>query len=115
MFTRTTGIHAYLDSAKKRVGEMDRSLARLERMAKEVKGRRQSAKLVTELKRRRDHFAATTREMKAHLAQAEARFQKLSRAAATSLSAYRAAAAKSRKAFLRAGKRTGRAVRRAVK
>jgi chlorite dismutase len=108
-------MYPYLTWAKKRIDQMDASLASRERMVKKAKSRSDTAKLLADLKKRRDHFAITARQMKSHVNVAEARMRKLSAAGADSCSAFRIALVKSRKVFARANRKAGKAIKRAVR
>jgi hypothetical protein len=115
MFAHKSSLHTYLDKAKTRIDDMDAALASLERVTRKAQARAKAGKLIADLKKRRNSFADNARQMKAHVTAAEARMKKLSVAGATSFSAFRVALARSRKAFGRANRVAGKAVRRAVK
>jgi hypothetical protein len=115
MFAPKSSMHSYLDQTKKRIDEMDAALARLERAAKKAGSRAKTGALLADLRKRRRDFAVHTRQVKSHAAAAEARMRKLRVAGALSWAAFRLALARSRKAFTRANRVTGKAVRRATK
>ena len=115
MFAHKSSLHGYLELAKARIDEMDVALAALERKAKTARSREKLVKVIADLKKRRNSFSVHVRQVKAHTAAAEARMKKLSVAGQISWSAFRVALARSRKAFVRSGRVTAKAVRRAVK
>lgn len=94
---------------------MDASLAALERRAKRSRSGPRLGKVIADLKKRRNRFAAQVRQMKNHAATAEARMRKLTAAGVISWSAFRLALARSHKAFARSGRITTKAMRRAVR
>lgn len=108
MFGRKT----HLSLVRKRLSEMDKALAVLERMRP---AKPQGKKLVVEMKKRRDQLQATAEQMKSHISTAEARMKKLGVAGTVSWSAFRTALAKSQKAFARANHKSAKAIRRAVR
>jgi len=115
MFARTSKMHSYILQAKRRIDQMDASLATLERMVRKAHSRSDTAKLLAHLKKRRNNFALSAHQMKSHLNIAEARMKKLSAAGAVSCSAFRTALVKSRKVFARANRKAGKAIKRAVR
>jgi hypothetical protein len=115
MFARKSSMHGYLVVAKKRIDEMDAALAGLERKARTADSRARLERAIADLKKRRNSFAVHVRQVKTHTAAAEARMKKLSAAGLISWSAFRAALARSRKAFARSGRVTAKAMRRAVR
>jgi hypothetical protein len=115
MFAPKSSLHGYLELAKKRIDEMDAALAGLERKARTARSREGLAKMIADLRKRRNGFAVQVRRMQSHATAAEARMKKLSVAGQVSWSAFRVALARSQKAFARSGRVTAKAVRRAVK
>jgi len=109
------GRKRHLFLARKRLSEMDKALAALERMTKKAPAKVDGRKLLSELKRRRAQLAATADQMKGHIGAAEARMKKLSVAGSLSWSAFRVALTKSQRAFARANHKSAKAIRRAVR
>ncbi len=114
MFGRKSTMQTYLDQAKKRITRMDAALAVLEKMAKKA-GRPKSAALLGDLRKQRNSFAAHARQVKSQAAAAEARMKKLRAAGAVSWIAFSLALTRSRKAFARANRVAGKAVRHATR
>lgn len=104
------GRKSHLSLVRKRLSEMDKALAALERM-RPAKG----SKLLAEMKRRRAQLQATAEQMKSHITTAETRMKKLGVAGSVSWSAFRTALAKSQKAFARANHKSAKAIKRAVR
>ncbi|HWC62146.1 MAG TPA: hypothetical protein VG501_00880 [Rhizomicrobium sp.] len=99
----------------RRLGAMNKAIMALEREARRIPARPAARKLMAELKRHRSELKNTARLMKIHERAAAARMKKLGVAGTLSWSAFRAAFAKSKKAFARANKKAGKALRRAVR
>jgi len=113
MFGRKNNGHLAL--AAKRLEKMEKSLMALGRFGKSAPATGQAKKLIAELNRRRIDFQTTTRHMKSHVRAAEARMKKLNVASTASWSAFQTALVKSQKAFARANRKAGKALRRAAK
>jgi hypothetical protein len=109
------GRNSHLTLAKKRINEMNRALASVERIAKKASARTEGKKLISELRKRQAQFLVATDQMKDHIVSAEARMKKLNAAGSASWSAFRTALAKSHKAFTGANRKAGKAIRRAVR
>jgi len=107
--------NGYLRLAEKRIQHMERAFAILERRAAKMPAQRKPKKLLAELKRRRADFDLATRELANHIRAAQSRMRKLTAAGTTSWSAFQAAAAKSRKSFSRANRKSHNAVKKAMK
>lgn len=115
IFARKSSLHSYLELAKKRIDGMDAALAALEKWAKMARSRDRLARVIADLRKRRNSFAVQVRRMQTHAVTAEARMKKLSLAGKVSWSAFHLALARSRKAFARSGRVTAKAMRRAVR
>ena len=99
---------------RNRIDEMNKVLGALDRMGRRTPATERK-KLVSQIKRCRVQLQDTADLMKNHVTEAETRLLKLSNAGAASWSAFRTALAKSHKAFSRANRQAGKAVRRAVR
>ena len=112
MFRRANNSHLVL--AAKRLKEMETALVALGRLGKKAPSGG-AKRLIAELNRRRVHFEKSTRHMKDHIGTAEARLKKLNVASAASWSAFQAALGKSQRAFAKANRKAGKAIRHAIR
>ena len=113
MFFRRSS--SYLDRAKKRIGEIEKAVKTLERLARKAPAPPVGKRLMIELKKHNSQFQALAGQMKGHAREADARIKKLNDASAVSWASFRTALAKSRKAFARANYKAGKAIKRATR
>jgi hypothetical protein len=105
---------SYLVLAAKRLSDMEKAAATLRQNSKGAGVSRQVKKFMTELGRHRRQFERTTRQMNNHITAAEVRLRRLNVASTASWAAFQAALVKSQKAFARANRKAGKAIKRAV-
>lgn len=113
MFGRTNNSHLVL--AARRLKEMETALAALKRFGRKTPSSGGAKRLVAELNRRRVQFERSTKHMKDHIGAAEARLKKLNVASAASWSAFQTALGKSQRAFAKANRKAGKAIKHAMR